>query len=187
MLDVPLDEAGERQANEVAAYLCEQVGLGGERLAGVYASPLRRTRQTAAPFAARAGMAVQDAPGLLDIDVGDWQGRLVTEVQEREPELFAQWSSCPREFVFPGGEGLAAVWRRVVGFCDGLRAAHGDQDVVLVTHQVPAKLLVLAAIGADLGCFWRLRVDNAAVSLIVDEGQGPVATMFNATGHLSML
>ena len=62
------------------AAACEQAQRAAERIAeltkvdAIYASPLERARETAAPIAAARGMKVQIDKGLLECDFGDWTG-----------------------------------------------------------------------------------------------------------------
>src|SRR5437762_1656930 len=64
-----LVDAGRAQAEAVAARLAE---LG--KVDAVYASPLERTRETAAPIAAALGLKPLIARGLLECDFGEWTG-----------------------------------------------------------------------------------------------------------------
>src|SRR5262245_8447414 len=67
---LPLADAGHAQAEAVA----ERIGALG-RVSAVYASPLERTRETAAPIAKRLGLRVAVDRGLLECDFGTWTGR----------------------------------------------------------------------------------------------------------------
>src|SRR5262249_18689407 len=60
--DPPLAPSGCAQAQRLAS------ALAGERLAAVYASPLRRARETAAPLAAARGLAPRIEPGVVEFD-----------------------------------------------------------------------------------------------------------------------
>ena len=60
--DPPLSAEGVRQAARLAAW------LGRERVDAVYASPLRRARETAGPLAAAHGHEVRIEPGVVEFD-----------------------------------------------------------------------------------------------------------------------
>jgi probable phosphoglycerate mutase len=64
--DPGLTAAGRRQAEAVAAQ------LGGEPLAGLFITPLRRTAETAAPLAGSLGLDPVVVPELGEIRLGDW-------------------------------------------------------------------------------------------------------------------
>jgi broad specificity phosphatase PhoE len=69
--DIPgpaLTEEGQTQAEQIAHQ------LGRYKYDGVYASPMVRTQETAAPLARKLGMRVEILPGLREIDAGWYNG-----------------------------------------------------------------------------------------------------------------
>src|SRR3712207_2085478 len=97
-----LSEVGQGQARRVA----ERIGPLG-RVSAVYASPLERTRQTAAPIAKACGVRVQRRNGLLECDFGEWTGRKLSELRRLREWKTVQ--SYPSGFRFPGGESFAEM------------------------------------------------------------------------------
>lgn len=65
-----LTALGQEQAQNIATVLAAQGPV-----AGIFASQLIRTQQTAAPLAAALGMNVQALPGLNEIDAGAFNGQ----------------------------------------------------------------------------------------------------------------
>src|SRR5215210_6244159 len=65
-----LAEAGTKQAVAVAERLAAL-----ESVDAIYASPLERTRETAAPIGKARGLKVVAEKGLLECDFGEWTGR----------------------------------------------------------------------------------------------------------------
>ncbi len=63
-----LADKGRAQAQVVA----ERIAAMEKRPTAVYASPLERTRETAAPIASAIGVRVRTAHGLIEADVGEW-------------------------------------------------------------------------------------------------------------------
>lgn len=72
--DDDLDDTGRAQADALGRL------FAGLPLAAVYASPLRRAVETAAPMAASTGHTVQVDPALVDRDYGPWTGHLKADV-----------------------------------------------------------------------------------------------------------
>ena len=66
--DVPLNEAGRRQADALAER------LAGEEISAVLSSDRQRARQTALAIAAPHGLPVQEEPRMCEIALGDWEG-----------------------------------------------------------------------------------------------------------------
>ena len=74
--DVPLNERGKRQAEQLARRLC------ASGFASIICSDLVRARMTAAPLAARSGIAVEESPLLQERNFGDLRGVPYAEVAE---------------------------------------------------------------------------------------------------------
>src|ERR1700722_5178223 len=71
-----LADAGREQASRLGERLAAWAPADGVRpgIAAIYASPLERTRETAAPVAAALGQRVRIARGLIECDFGEWTG-----------------------------------------------------------------------------------------------------------------
>jgi broad specificity phosphatase PhoE len=67
-----LSDLGQQQARTIGQELFDQYGSNG--VAGIYASDLVRTQETAAPFAELEHMDVQDLAGLNEIGAGIFNG-----------------------------------------------------------------------------------------------------------------
>ncbi len=154
--DLPLNNAGEAQARALAGR------LKGEPIGAVYASPLLRTQQTAAPLAAALGLPVRTHEGLLDIDYGSFQGLSHTQAAVAHPELYTQWRTTPGQARFPGGESLADVRDRLQAFFAELMERHPRQTVAFVAHQMVNKVAACTLLELDLDQIWRIRQDTCA-------------------------
>ncbi|MDY6917476.1 MAG: histidine phosphatase family protein [Chloroflexota bacterium] len=180
-VDIDLDEMGMRQAEAVA-----------ERLAGcdataVYSSPLKRAVSTAGAIGRRLGLEVTPLESIVDMDFGEWEGRSVAEVREREAGQFRVWALNPESFRVPGGETLDEVRVRVAAAVDELAAEHQDDAVVLVSHRVVCKVLLCHLLGLDMSHFWQIAQDTTAVNgFLIAAGRSTV-TLVNDTCHLRAL
>lgn len=123
-LDVPLDEAGVRQARAIAA------ALRTRPIGAIYSSDLGRARQTAQPLAEALGLTLRLEPALRERSFGVAAGRLRDEIL-REEDI-----SAPQglDHTFPGGESVRDVYARVAGFLERLLAAPPARELALVTH-----------------------------------------------------
>ncbi len=182
-VNVELDEFGLKQAEATGRYVAVRWPV-----VAVYASPLRRTVQTAEAVARAQGLTARPLPGLLDINFGEWQGRLADEVAQRYPALYRAWLEDPHTVQFPGGEGLDDVRRRVVAGLDEVIARHPEQAVALVSHTVVNRVLLCAVLGWGNDRFWRLRQDTCAVNVFDAEEDGVFTILLlNDTCHLQNL
>jgi broad specificity phosphatase PhoE len=135
--DTPLNDAGRRQAGELAAL------LRSDRLSAVYTSPLQRAKETATIVAADLGLDAHELEELREIDVGDWQGLTIDEVRTRHPEqLDVAWRSG-----WPNGETHDELAERVLPALLDLDRRHAGERVLGVTHAGPIRVALAAAAG----------------------------------------
>jgi len=169
-----------------------QAAAAAERIAGltkapsaVYASPLERTRETAAPIAKALGLRVRTAPGLVEVDVGEWTEKPLSRLyRTKEWPTVQRW---PGGFRFPGGESFAEMSVRSMDAVLGLVTEHPGQTIVAVSHADPIKAIVAAAAGVPLDLMQRLAISPCSISAILFTGGGPVVLCVNSTGTLEEL
>lgn len=172
-LDPPLDETGRAQAEALAR------SLG--RVDRIVASPLGRTRQTAAAIAAAAaGVPVEIDERWIELDYGELDGVPLSEVPA------ATWAAWRADLAFapPGGESLAGLGARVRSALVDLAADAARREVVVVTHVSPIKAAVAWALGVGDEVTWRMFVGQASISRVAVGDRGPVLQQFNDVGHL---
>src|SRR5204863_5795993 len=80
--DTPLNDIGRRQAHELA----QRVGEAG--INSLWSSDLSRARETAEIVGARIGLTASLDPRLREGYRGDWEGRLMIDVERDEPEAY---------------------------------------------------------------------------------------------------
>ena len=129
--DPPLSEEGRRQAE----LLAERLLLMDLEPFAVYASPLRRARETAEAFARRAGVDVLIEDDLAEAHIGGWEGIPFEELIEGDPEIVqhlrnqrAIWHRAP------GAEPEDRFRGRVRASVEELLERHADRNLVLFAH-----------------------------------------------------
>jgi broad specificity phosphatase PhoE len=98
----------------------------------VYASDLSRAHETAEIIAAELDLPVVTDARLREVDVGDWAGRLVSEIEDRDPGAYARWQSG--EKAWTGGESYEEMGERVVAAVLDLVSRHPGETVLIVSH-----------------------------------------------------
>ncbi len=177
--DIPLNDTGLAQADLTG----RRIASGWQPVA-VYAGPLARTQQTAEAIGASCGVPVQVEQRLIDIDYGAWQGLTPGEVRERWPEALAAWYATPHVAQIPGGETLDNLRARAMHAVRDLAAAHAGQTIVLVSHTVVNRIVLLGVLGLGNDRFWRLRQDTCAVNVFEAEDGDYTLVSLNDTCHL---
>jgi len=176
-----LSAKGQAQAEAAAA----RIAALSRAPTAVYASPLERTRETAAPIARTLGLRVRTAPGLIELDVGEWTEKPLARLfKTKEWPTVQRW---PSGFRFPGGESFAEMSVRAMDAVLGLVAAHPGQTIVAVSHADNIKAIVAAAAGMPLDLMQRLVVSPCSISALLFTASGPVVLCVNSTGSLDEL
>jgi broad specificity phosphatase PhoE len=154
--DPPLNQTGLAQAERAAEL------LAGRPYAALYSSDLQRAHVTAAAIGRRLGMTVRIDPRLREINQGDWEGLLVTEIQARYP---VEWEVRQRDrliFRAPGGgESVQDVADRIWPAVDELALRHPTQSLILVSHGLALATILCRVQGLPLSQARDLIPDNA--------------------------
>ncbi len=172
--DPALAPDGVAQAEHLGDY------LSVESISAIYASPMRRARETAAPLAARLGLEVVASDGLAEWDrnadeyvpveelraAGDarWQAMLAGEwISDEDPQAFSE---------------------RVVEAVETIIAAHPGEVVAAVCHGGVINAYLAHLLGrSEAGAFFA--PDYTSIHRIAASRRGHRAILtLNETGHL---
>ena len=170
-----LADVGNQQAQRAADRIAEL-----KTVDAIYASPLERARETAAPIAAARGMKVQIDKGLLECDFGDWTGAELKKLMK-----LPEWGTvqrAPSTFTFPGGESFNAMQTRMVTAIDRLRVLHAGGVIVCVSHADPIKAAVAHAMGTHIDLFQRIVIGTCSITAIAYGMGAPIVLTVNSTG-----
>ncbi|MCC7354521.1 MAG: histidine phosphatase family protein [Anaerolineae bacterium] len=178
--NLPLDEVGHAQAKALARRLAAEFPT----LTALYASPLRRARETATPIATTLGLVVEPHPGLIDINYGDWQGLTPAEVAARYPVLYQTWVVAPAQVRFPGGETLSEVRLRARAAMDGIASHRPNETVAIVSHLVVCRLLLCSVLEMPMSQSTLLRQATGCFNVLETVGTRIEIITMNDVCHL---
>jgi probable phosphoglycerate mutase len=167
--DRPLNDVGREQARELAET------LAGRAIDVVYSSDLVRAHETALIVADRLGLHVDVDAGLREVDVGDWAGRLLTEIEQDDPQGFQRWRQGRK--AWNGGESYEEMGERVVAAVLRLAARHPGQTALVVSHGGSIRACRATAAGLDYA--------NSRVAAIGSMANCEVAELHVAEGRLA--
>lgn len=170
-----LAESGKQQALRVAERITEM-----DKVGAIYASPLERARETAAPIARSIKQTVRIDRGLLECDFGAWTGQSLRRLMKK-PE-WASVQRTPSSFRFPDGESFVEMQSRMIGALDVIRRRHAGKVVVCVSHADPIKAAVAHAMGTPLDLFQRIVISTCSVTAILYSDFAPIVLTVNSTG-----
>ena len=152
-IDSPLNERGRAQARELAAAVADRKPVV------VYSSHLGRARETAEIVARELGLDVHVDERLAESRRGEWEGRLLEEIEREDPELWAAWRRGGAHFRFPRGESLAEHADRVAAALADIRA--GGLPALCVCHGGTIRCAFALTNARGLDSFHELDVPNA--------------------------
>jgi broad specificity phosphatase PhoE len=161
--DRPLTARGRAQAADLAARLADLP------LDAVYASDLRRARDTAEPVATAHGIELVQLPELREVNVGSWQGLTREEAEARFPAGFQRWREGGTGW--ESGESYGEMSARVLAAVKRIANEHRGGRVLVVTHGGPIRAIHGAALGMDVEAYRRIRPvePNARLSAVCFE------------------
>ncbi|TRW15117.1 histidine phosphatase family protein [Glacieibacterium frigidum] len=169
MAHTPLTRAGIAQAEAMGTFLREHLGQRPDL--DFWASPSGRTLQTSAIVAEHLGIDFFDIrtdDRLLEIDVGDWQGRRYADIVAETGPIV-----CPDRRAFnvvpPNGEYYPAIRARLEAWLAGLDRA---RDVLVISHGITLRVLRGLLAGGD---------DFEGVAFADDAPQGTVFEIVDGT------
>ena len=159
-LDVGLSPEGRSQLERVADQLRR------EPLAAIYASPLKRTMESASILGRHHSCEIEILEGMREINFGDFEGLSYDEIAQTYPEIYRNWMERPTETQFPNGESFGHMRTRVTETAEFVRSRHANQSVALVTHGGVVRIMLAEALEISDANIFRIAQRYAAVNRI---------------------
>jgi len=179
--DIKLNDNGIRQVRELA------LSLKDESITAVYSSDLKRALNTAEEIARHHGLEVNIDTDLREMNQGDLEGLLFTEIRERYAHVLKNWRESPETLKLPKGESLVEVEERAWNAFQKLQRLHHGDTVVAVSHNLTITALLCKITGAGLRGFRNFNLQAACKNIIIS-GNGTVEVdVLNDVSHLSPL
>ena len=161
--DVPLNEAGRQQAEEVR----EQFIQAGIYFDFVYTSPLIRAVQTAEIIADETPQIMDER--LIEMDYGPYEGM---DLANPAPEVLTFFRDFVHNPAPEGMEPLQAVIARLGTFLEDIQEAAVEKNILISTHAIGMKGALEYLTPDSCGSYWSKYIGNCAVYMaeITPEG-----------------
>lgn len=156
--DLPLNEAGRRQAREW------REALKGMPWKGVFCSDLARSRETAGIIAG-AEAACHVLKAFREIYLGSWEGERQADIRARFPDPWAARGEAMDTFRPPGGESFADLEARVMPAFEEL-SEFPEGPLLVVGHAGVNRVILCRLLGMPLSHLFRLEQDYGGLTLI---------------------
>ena len=171
--DQPLNEKGQAQASLASRYVETMFDI-----AKVWSSPLQRCAKTAADL----GLPVSTSDHLLEIDYGDWEGMLESDINARHPDRYQNGGISMDP---PRGEKRSNLPVRARKWIQESLIADEIGDVVLVGHGTAMRGLLVALLGLPDHAMENFVIYNCSVTTVqIEPGINRLATL-NYKEHLT--
>jgi probable phosphoglycerate mutase len=169
--EVPLNKRGIHQADQLARR------LSAHGFARILCSDLLRARMTAAPVAARSGIAIEENPLLQERNFGDLRGSPYAELPE---DPFGP------DFAPPNGEDWPTFHARVAEAFSLIAKTRDNTNgtLVVITHGLVLRALVERHAQLPESIVAPERFDNTSVTVLHEEAPHR-ASLVNCTRHLT--
>jgi broad specificity phosphatase PhoE len=177
--DVDLSDEGRRQIASLAERLKD------EELDAIYASPLRRTVETARILASPHGLEPISEPALKEIDYGHWESLRRADVERDFKDEYAIWQEDPFTIAPKGGESGLNALNRTLPVVRRIVETHRHCSVLVVSHKGTNRLLVSSLLGFDMRSY-RDRLDQSPAALNILDFMSevrPRLRLFNDVSH----
>jgi len=153
----PLTTIGKEQAHKLAE------GLSKRKVSLIFSSDLLRTKETAEIIAREIGLEVNFDPRLRELNVGDFNSRLVEE--------YHRYFHYPLERFTrpaPNGESLNEVRTRVFDFIRSIEKDYKNKTIAIVSHGDP--LWMLHAVMTGLANEEQMSVNGSPTGFYPEKG-----------------
>ena len=177
--DIPLNDTGRQQAGFA------KNGLQGMELDVIYTSPLQRAVETAEIIRGERNIPIYPADGLQEMGVGEWEGLLVSEIDEKYPGWYDIWRTAPTQIRLKGGEPFEETRKRAWKTFREIVKKHKGQTVLIVSHMMCISSILLTIAGIPLDDIWQHPIGNAALNIVEADSEGnAVITDWSRDNHI---
>ncbi|MEX0845943.1 MAG: histidine phosphatase family protein [Balneolaceae bacterium] len=177
-LDASINELGKMQAQAI----CE--AMEPYQIDKIVASGLVRTYETVEPLAQHRKLKIEKYPELDEIDFGDLEGKVFTEIQDQIEHLVEQWESGNVDCAPKNGESPREAFRRANAKAKELLESSDEESIVFMIHGRLTRILLSEWLGYGLKNMHKIEHQNGAINHLTWHDGKFKAVELNKTDHL---
>jgi probable phosphoglycerate mutase len=152
----------------------------------IFASPLKRTLETAHPICNATAISPQVRDDLKEIGYGKWEGKTIPEVQKEYHDDYIRWTADPAWYPPTDGEAAVSIAHRTLRVIEEIQHIYEEGDVLIVSHKATIRIMLCSLLGIDVGRFrYRLACPVGSVSVVEFGNHGPLLKQLAGRDHLS--
>jgi broad specificity phosphatase PhoE len=121
---------------------------------------------------------------LLEINLGEWQGRRLAEMSGDDAALYRAWEIDPISAPLPSAETLSSALERVAPALERMLQERSGVSIAVVTHSIIGRVALSHLLGSGVTLVTRLRIKQGSVSKLRTEHGRMVLERLSDTAHL---
>jgi probable phosphoglycerate mutase len=153
----------------------------------VCTSPSERGLETSAAVAAPHALTPEIEPAFLELHLGSWQGRLMSDFTDEEALHYRAWEQDPTSVTPPNGETMNSALNRIAPVLDKLLVTHAGTTVVIVSHSIIGRVALSYLLGFGVELVPLLRLKKASVTKLRVHNGMTIMERLSDTAHLRSL
>lgn len=184
--NVPLNENGIAQAKACGN------ALKDVHFDRILSSDLSRALVTAETIRGIRQLEIKTDERLREINFGDWEKLLFTEIEERWPGLIDQMYRRPDIVKVPNGESFQEVQDRAwSAVSDFLNENNEDETILITCHGGTIRTILCKLLDISISHCWNFSQGNTAINRVFYNGMGEsdhnILNLLNDTAHVDNL
>lgn len=184
--NVPLNENGIAQAKACGN------ALKDVHFDRILSSDLSRALVTAETIRGNRQLEIKTDERLREINFGDWEKLLFTEIEERWPGLIDQMYRRPDIVKVPNGESFQEVQDRAwSAVSDFLNENNKDETILITCHGGTIRTILCKLLDISISHCWNFSQGNTAINRVFYNGMGEsdhnILNLLNDTAHVDNL
>lgn len=184
--NVPLNENGIAQAKACGN------ALKDVHFDRILSSDLSRALVTAETIRGNRQLEIKTDERLREINFGDWEKLLFTEIEERWPGLINQMYRRPDIVKVPNGESFQEVQDRAwSAVSDFLNENNEDETILITCHGGTIRTILCKLLDISISHCWNFSQENTAINRVFYNGMGEsdhnILNLLNDTAHVDNL
>ena len=137
--------------------------LRQKNIGAIYCGPAKRTWQSAEILGEMFSLPVSCRADFDEIHIPHWDGLTKDEIRQRFGAQYPTWLAAPQKFEVSGCETLSQVQQRAVAGVKQIIAERQDQNLLLVSHLIVLRCLVLYFRGIEISEFRTIQIKNGTI------------------------
>lgn len=159
-IDMELSPQGHEQVAALAAY-CHRLNIDK-----IYASPMKRVRQTLAPLAELTGKVPSFIPGLREVDFGAWTGLSWDEVKTKFGVSAFEWLDLLETGGIAEAETVPDFRYRVETGFRQIQSECNEESVAIICHGGVIRMLLSLLLDLPFRQMGRFDIEYASLTRI---------------------